>query len=116
MGVHTLLWGRSRQTLDDQLPRDVLRCFGLRAVGQMDDESSIALIDSPIAASLRPTQALLYDEPRARLVRFRPYAIPDPVWLGSVARSLGSPVAAATEVASPRLRRALPRDRDPLLF
>jgi hypothetical protein len=93
VGVHTLLWGKSRQTLDAQLPREVLRSFGLRAVGQMDEESSIALIDSPMAAGLRPTQALLYDEPHSRLVRFRPYAIPDPVWLASVARSLGASAA-----------------------
>ena len=54
----------------------------------MDPETSHALIDSPRAVSLRPTEALLYDEPRARLERFRPYRASDPDWIASTATSV----------------------------
>ena len=46
------------------------------------------MIDSPAAASLRPHQTLLYDEFEARLVRSRPYAIPDSGWLAQPAGDL----------------------------
>ena len=108
-GAHAAV-GRSRQTLDVQLPRDVLRCFGMRAVGQMDDESSVVLIDSPIAASLRPTQALLYDEPRCDSCASAPTRSRIRSGWG---RSL-APLrfaAAVTEVTRRVWWRALPRDR-----
>ena len=58
--------------------------FALRVVGPLDGRTSQTLIDSPAAASLRPHQTLLYDEFEARLVRSRPYAIPDAAWLANV--------------------------------
>ncbi len=84
VGVHTLLWGTSLETLDRSLTRDTWRGFALRVVGPLDGATSQTLIDSPAAASLRPHQTLLYDEFDARLVRSRPYAIPDAAWLANV--------------------------------
>ncbi len=84
VGVHTLLWGTSLETLDRQLTRETWRGFALRVVGPLDGATSQAVIDSPAAASLRPHQTLLYDEFEARLVRSRPYAIPDASWLANL--------------------------------
>ncbi len=88
VGIHTVLWATDRSTLEQKLTRDALRRFALRVVGHMDPETSHALIDSPRAVSLRPTEALLYDEPRARLERFRPYRASDPDWIASTATSV----------------------------
>ena len=87
IGVHTLLWGTSLDTLERRLTRDTWRGFALRVVGPLDGRTSQTLIDSPAAASLRPHQTLLYDEFESRLVRSRPYAIPDAAWLANVRAS-----------------------------
>jgi hypothetical protein len=78
-----------------------MRHVGMRVVGPMDADASTALIDTPGASELRPTQALLYDEQRSRLERFRPYRLADAGWVGSAAGSvvnLTSPVPAATDL------------------
>lgn len=98
VGVHTLLWGTSVATLDHHLTRDTWRGFGLRLVGPLDGTTSQAAIDSPAAASLRPNQTLLYDEFASRLVRARPYAMPDPAWLATAhgSRAAAPPAAEVT--------------------
>jgi hypothetical protein len=98
VGVHTLLWGTSVATLDHHLTRDTWRGFGLRLVGPLDGTTSQAAIDSPAAASLRPNQTLLYDEFASRLVRARPYAMPDPAWLATAqgGRTTAPPAAEVT--------------------
>jgi hypothetical protein len=83
VGVHTMLWAARRETLSERLSPDALRQFAVRVVGPMDEPSSIALIDSPYATTLRPSQALLYDETTSRLMRFRPYATADATWIAS---------------------------------
>jgi hypothetical protein len=83
VGVHTILGSRTRESLEERLSRDVVRRFAIRVVGQTDPASSAALVDTPIAAELRATQALLYDEVTSRLERFRPYGLTEPAWLKS---------------------------------
>ncbi len=80
VGVHTLVWCESVEQLHRRLGADPLREFGVRVGAAMDDESSVTLLDTPDAARLKPHQALLYDEGRGRLVKFRPYALPAPGW------------------------------------
>jgi hypothetical protein len=88
VGIHTVLWTAHRATLEHRLTRDAVRRFALRVVGPMDVASSNALIDSPQASTLRPTEALLYDEGRGRLERLRPYRASDPDWIASTATSV----------------------------
>src|SRR5262249_50752247 len=80
VGVHTLLWCESVDLLHRRLGPDALREFGVRIGAAMDDDPSITLLDTPEAATLKPHQALLYDESQGRLARFRPYALPAPGW------------------------------------
>jgi hypothetical protein len=80
VGVHTLLWAKRLETLDQRLTRGITSAFGLRVVGSMDDDASQALVESSAASTLPPWQVLLYDEFRSRLVRFRPYAMPQSTW------------------------------------
>jgi hypothetical protein len=85
VGVHTLLWAQHRETLDERLSRGIVRSFGVRVVGAMDAAASTALIETGAASDLRPNQALLYDEFRSRMVKFRPYAVPKAAWAATAA-------------------------------
>ena len=80
VGVHTLVWCDSVDLLHRRLGPDALREFGVRVGAAMDDDASITLLDTPDATRLKPHQALLYDESRGRLVKFRPYGLPAPGW------------------------------------
>ena len=80
VGIHTLVWCESVDMLHRRLGADALREFGVRVGATMDDDSSITLLDTPDALGLKPHQALLYDESRGRLVKFRPYELPAPGW------------------------------------
>ena len=80
VGIHTLVWCESVDLLHRRLGSDALREFGVRVGASMDDDASITLLDTPDAARLKPHQALLYDEGRGRLVKFRPYGLPAPGW------------------------------------
>jgi hypothetical protein len=97
VGVHTLLWARSRDTLDQRLTRDIVNAFALRVVGPMDEQTSDELIESTAAASLPPWQVVLYDEFRSRLVPFRPYAVPKRTWTDT--GTAMTPSVAPTELA-----------------
>ena len=81
VGVHTVVWSSSLEAVERRLGRAALREFALRVVTSLDEDDSLALIDSAAAASLRPNQALLHDEDWGRLVRFRPYLPPPSSWL-----------------------------------
>ena len=80
VGVHTLVWCETVELLHRRLGADALREFGVRVGSAMNDEMSITLLDTNDATRLKPHQALLYDESRGRLVKFRPYALPAPGW------------------------------------
>ena len=80
VGIHTLVWCETVELLHRRLGRDALREFGVRVGSAMTDDMSVSLLDTPDATRLKPHQALLYDESRGRLVKFRPYGLPAPGW------------------------------------
>ncbi|MGZ4717447.1 MAG: hypothetical protein ACXWCB_12225 [Acidimicrobiales bacterium] len=80
VGIHTLVWCDSVDVLHRRLGADALREFGVRVGAAMDEDASITLLDTPDASRLKSHQALLYDESRGRLVKFRPYGLPGPGW------------------------------------
>ena len=80
VGVHTLVWSENLDSLSRRLGPWALGEFSARVGTSMGDADSFALLDSPSAATLRDGQALLYDDARGRLVRFRPYALPRDDW------------------------------------
>ena len=78
--MHTVVSCESLAQFDQRLGRDTLFEFSTTVVTAMDADESIALVDSPYAATLRPNHALLADEERGRLVKFRPYVLPPRGW------------------------------------
>jgi hypothetical protein len=80
VGVHSLVWCESVDALHRRLGPDGLREFGIRIGAAMEEEPSVTLLDTPDAVRLKPHQALLYDESRGRLVKFRPYELPPQGW------------------------------------
>lgn len=80
VGVHVGLWAGGADTCVANLGPEVLAQFGYRVVGPMSGDESSALIETDAAASLRPAHGYFYDESRARLVKFRPYAAPRAGW------------------------------------
>jgi energy-coupling factor transporter ATP-binding protein EcfA2 len=83
LGVHTLAWADTLAALQRCLERHGLREFALRVAFQMSAADSAALIDSPLAGRLGPYAALLYNEQRGRLDKFRPYGLPGRRWLAA---------------------------------
>jgi S-DNA-T family DNA segregation ATPase FtsK/SpoIIIE len=84
VGVHTLVWCDTVETLHRRLGPDALREFGMRVGSHMEQDDSVALLDSTYATTLRGSHALLYDEDRGRLVKLRPYALPPDGWVPPV--------------------------------
>ncbi len=80
VGVHCLVWCESFDQLAARLGERPTRHFGLRVATALPAEDSLALLDSAYGASLRPHHALLADEDKSRLVKFRPYLMPPPGW------------------------------------
>lgn len=97
VGVHTLVSGAGAE-IERLVGSATLREFAIRVVGPMDEASALSLVDSAAPARLSAARALLYDEMAARVIRFRPYAMPSAEWVDSaVARYR----ARLQEVASP---------------
>ena len=92
LGVHTVVWCDTLTNLNRSLDRRALREFAMRVVFQMSAEDSANLIDTPAASKLGPYRALFYSEDEGRLEKFRPYGIPDRVWLETAGRQLRKPI------------------------
>ncbi len=80
VGVHSLVWCETIDQLDARLGERATSQFGLRVATALPAEDSLALLDSAYGASLRPHHALLADEDKSRLVKFRPYLMPPAGW------------------------------------
>jgi DNA segregation ATPase FtsK/SpoIIIE, S-DNA-T family len=80
VGIHTILSCDSLAQFDVRLGLAALAEFGVCVVTAMDEHDSATLLDSTYAASLRPGHALLADEERGRLIKFRPYVLPPRGW------------------------------------
>lgn len=87
-GMHVIAWSDTLANVQRCLGRSGLREFGLRVAFQMGANDSTTLIDSPNAAKLGVHRALLYDEERGVLEKFRPYGTPDDETLADLARRI----------------------------
>jgi S-DNA-T family DNA segregation ATPase FtsK/SpoIIIE len=84
VGVYTIVWCDSLNSVNRSFDRQLLREFGLRVLFQMSANDSSHLIDSPLASRLGPHVALFHNEEEGRLEKFRPYAWPTMEWLSEV--------------------------------
>ena len=80
VGVHSLVWCETIDQLVARLGERATNHFGLRVATALSAEDSVALLDSAYGASLHPHHALLADEDKSRLVKFRPYLLPPAGW------------------------------------
>jgi hypothetical protein len=83
VGVHTIVWADSYNTLSRWFDRAALRDFGQRVLLQMSAVDSSHLMDSAAASQLGTYRALLHDHDRGQTEKFRPYSLPSAAWLAS---------------------------------
>lgn len=81
VGVHTLVWADTFNTVNRWFDRSTLREFDLRALLQMSANDSSNLMDSPAASRLGQNRGLLYSEEQGTSEKFRPYGPPSEAWL-----------------------------------
>jgi DNA segregation ATPase FtsK/SpoIIIE, S-DNA-T family len=99
LGVHVLIWCDTYNNLNRALERADLREFEMRVLFQMSQADSSNLIDSPVASRLGFHRAYFHSEEQGSLEKFRPYGLPDDVWLEEIkagfhSRPPASPVEA----------------------
>lgn len=87
-GIHVIATCDSYNNLHRYLSRKSLSDFGMRVLFQMSANDSSSLIDSPKAATLGLHRALLHHESEGWLETFRPYALPDRLWVAEVRSAL----------------------------
>ena len=88
VGVHTLIWCDSYNSLTRVLDRLSLRHCDYRVALQMSSGDSTSFIDSPAAGRLGEHRALLYRDDLGTQVKFRPYRRPTAEWLAWVSARL----------------------------
>lgn len=76
VGVHLLIWCDTYNNLSRWFERQALREISYRVLFQMTPTDSSNLMDSAIASQLGPHRAVLYDDDRGEMERFRPYGWP----------------------------------------
>ena len=86
VGIHTLVWCDTYNTLSRWIDRQTIHDFELRVVFQMSAADSSNLTDTAAAAGLGIHRAVLYNEGLGQLEKFRPYAPPGEEWLEHVVR------------------------------
>jgi hypothetical protein len=86
VGVHSLVWSDTLNTLNRWFDRATLREFDQRVLLQMSANDSSNLMDSPAASRLGPFRALLYSEELGQYEKFRPYGLPTVEWLNWVSQ------------------------------
>jgi energy-coupling factor transporter ATP-binding protein EcfA2 len=84
VGVHLLMWCDSYNNVIRALDRQGLRDVDYRVVFQMNATDSSNLIDTPVASRLGVHRAILYNEGRGTIEKFRPYGLPAKDWLSTV--------------------------------
>ncbi|MBL8850114.1 MAG: hypothetical protein JNG89_10535, partial [Planctomycetaceae bacterium] len=87
VGMHTVIWCDSANTVERWFSRNSLRELENRVVFQMNSSDSSNLVDSPAAAKLGVHRALLYREETGVSEKFRPYHVPDRGWLPAASGS-----------------------------
>ena len=101
-GIHIVATVDTFNNVNRFINRKALSEFEMRVLFQMSANDSASLIDSPKASTLGLHRALFYNEHEGYLETFRPYATPDPDWIGEAAEKLSQQEG---------ILRDLPRDR-----
>jgi hypothetical protein len=96
--MHVLAWCDTATNLERSLERQGLREFDNRVLFQMSAPDSTTMIDSTAASKLGLHRALLFNEERGTLEKFRPYALPPESWLAEVRKLLGGKSANSPSV------------------
>lgn len=84
LGIHTLVWCDSYNSVTRLLDRQMLREFAQRVALQMSAADSSHLIDTPAASDLQMHRALFYNDETGQAEKFRPYGSPTKEWLERV--------------------------------
>ena len=84
-GMHVIASTDTWNNVSRWIPRKLMAEFEMRVLFQMSANDSANLIDSPAATTLGLHRALFYNEHLGTLETFRPYAMPDAVWLEELA-------------------------------
>jgi hypothetical protein len=87
-GMHVLAATDTWNNVSRWIPRKLMAEFEMRVLFQMSANDSANLIDSPAATMLGLHRALFYNEHLGTLETFRPYAMPDSVWIEEIAGHL----------------------------
>ena len=88
VGVHLLMWCDSYNNVIRALDRQGLRDVDYRVAFQMNATDSSNLIDTPLATRLGVHRAILYNEGRGTVEKFRPYGLPTDEWMAAVRAQL----------------------------
>lgn len=88
VGVHSLIWCDTFNTVNRWLDRATLRELDQRVLFQMSANDSSNLMDSPAASRLGTHRAILFSEELGQQEKFRPYGLPRQEWLSWVAEQL----------------------------
>ena len=88
LGLHLVTTVDTYNNVSRFLSRKSLSEIELRVVFQMSANDSATLIESPKASELGLHRAIFYNQQEGLIETFRPYALPDDGWLGSVAERL----------------------------
>ncbi len=81
VGVHTLIWSDSYNSVNRLFDRQTMREFAQRVALQMSAADSSNLIDSPSASDLSVHRGLFYNDETGQTEKFRPYGPPEDEWL-----------------------------------
>jgi hypothetical protein len=84
-GMHVIASTDTWNNVSRWIPRKLMAEFEMRVLFQMSANDSANLIDSPAASTLGLHRALFFNEHLGTLETFRPYALPDGVWIDELA-------------------------------
>jgi len=95
LGIHTLIWADSYNSVNRTLDRQGLEDIDMRILFRMNAGDSSNLIDTPAASLLGVYRAIFDDKGLGLTEKFRPYGLPDNDWLAQVKAQLERRCAAA---------------------
>lgn len=90
LGIHTIVWCDTHNTLDRWLDRQAMHDFEMRVAFQMSAGDSSMLIDTADAGRLGTHRAIYYNSGLGEIEKFRPYGLPDKEWLAEVQEKLAA--------------------------
>ncbi|MBL8814687.1 MAG: hypothetical protein JNL58_01565 [Planctomyces sp.] len=100
VGIHVIVWADTFSNAMRWLSNSLLREFENRVAFRMNQTDSASLVDTPVASTLVPGRAILYRDQTGTAEKFRPFAWPTSVWLGSTVAVRGVVVAGNTVSAA----------------